>query len=285
MWEKLRTAKWFTPLICALVVAAIIGSALAVLNSGKTTIVTTTTTLPPSTVTLPPRTVTQTVVSTAVSVSTTTVPPTTVTKVVTSVPPPSTTTATVTVTPTTTVITTQPVVTSTVSVTVTPLPVTTTVTIPQLMFIGNITVDSNVVGSIVEGVGGATFTVGSSQHQLGISSASAANLANGNYGFYLQATIAQKASLVTYFTNVVGLTGIYLTDIIDEIYGNKPFFILSVSGSTFNVYDGFQTQLGNATKPLVISGGYPASAYVYTGVLTGTNGASNLSITITLTIQ
>ena len=153
------------------------------------------------------------------------------------------------------------------------------------MFIGNITADSNVIGNVVGGVGSATLVVGSGQHQLGIANAAASNLADGNYGFYLQATDAQKANLVTYFTNVAGLTGVYLTDIIDEIYGNKPFFFLNVSGSTFNVYDGFQAQLGNTTDPLVISGGYPASGYVYTGTLTGTNGASNLSVSITLTVQ
>jgi hypothetical protein len=152
------------------------------------------------------------------------------------------------------------------------------------MFIGNITGDSNVIGNVVESAGSATLTVGTTTHTLGIANAFAANLADGSYGFVLQANATQKSALAAYFGSA-GLTGTQLLDIIDEINGNKPFFYLNVSGSTFNVYDGFQYQLGNTTSSLVITGGYPTGSYNYSGTLTGTNGANNLNVTITLKVQ
>jgi len=304
--------KWFIPfiVICAAVILVVITFAVlkkksptmgAVTTTTKTTtaIVTTqaqqtvTITPPPTTViqtqtvTPPPSTTTETDTVTKTSVitpgttvtATSTVTTPVTTSVTTTITP--TTTLTSTVTPTVVVTTTLPAVTTTATTTAT---VTTTATIPQLMFIGNITGDSNVIGNVVESAGSATLTVGTTTHTLGIANAFAANLADGSYGFVLQANATQKSALAAYFGSA-GLTGTQLLDIIDEINGNKPFFYLNVSGSTFNVYDGFQYQLGNTTSSLVITGGYPTGSYNYTGTLTGTNGANNLNVTITLKVQ
>jgi len=304
--------RWFIPfiVICAAVILVVITFAVlkkkspamgAVTTTTKTTtaIVTTqaqqtvTITPPPTTViqtqtvTPPPSTTTETDTVTKTSVitpgttvtATSTVTTPVTTSVTTTITP--TTTLTSTVTPTVVVTTTLPAVTTTATTTAT---VTTTATIPQLMFIGNITGDSNVIGNVVESAGSATLTVGTTTHTLGIANAFAANLADGSYGFVLQANATQKSALAAYFGSA-GLTGTQLLDIIDEINGNKPFFYLNVSGSTFNVYDGFQYQLGNTTSSLVITGGYPTGSYNYTGTLTGTNGANNLNVTITLKVQ
>ena len=304
--------RWFIPfiVICAAVILVVITFAVlkkkspamgAVTTTTKTTtaIVTTqaqqtvTITPPPTTViqtqtvTPPPSTITETDTVTKTSVitpgttvtATSTVTTPVTTSVTTTITP--TTTLTSTVTPTVVVTTTLPAVTTTATTTAT---VTTTATIPQLMFIGNITGDSNVIGNVVESAGSATLTVGTTTHTLGIANAFAANLADGSYGFVLQANATQKSALAAYFGSA-GLTGTQLLDIIDEINGNKPFFYLNVSGSTFNVYDGFQYQLGNTTSSLVITGGYPTGSYNYTGTLTGTNGANNLNVTITLKVQ
>jgi len=303
--------KWFIPfiVICAAVILVVITFAvlkkksptMGAVTTTKTTtaIVTTqaqqtvTITPPPTTViqtqtvTPPPSTTTETDTVTKTSVitpgttvtATSTVTTPVTTSVTTTITP--TTTLTSTVTPTVVVTTTLPAVTTTATTTAT---VTTTATIPQLMFIGNITGDSNVIGNVVESAGSATLTVGTTTHTLGIANAFAANLADGSYGFVLQANATQKSALAAYFGSA-GLTGTQLLDIIDEINGNKPFFYLNVSGSTFNVYDGFQYQLGNTTSSLVITGGYPTGSYNYTGTLTGTNGANNLNVTITLKVQ
>ena len=303
--------KWFIPFIaiCAAVILVVITFAvlkkksptMGAVTTTKTTtaIVTTqaqqtvTITPPPTTViqtqtvTPPPSTTTETDTVTKTSVitpgttvtATSTVTTPVTTSVTTTITP--TTTLTSTVTPTVVVTTTLPAVTTTATTTAT---VTTTATIPQLMFIGNITGDSNVIGNVVESAGSATLTVGTTTHTLGIANAFAANLADGSYGFVLQANATQKSALAAYFGSA-GLTGTQLLDIIDEINGNKPFFYLNVSGSTFNVYDGFQYQLGNTTSSLVITGGYPTGSYNYTGTLTGTNGANNLNVTITLKVQ
>jgi hypothetical protein len=77
----------------------------------------------------------------------------------------------------------------------------------------------------------------------------------------------------------------YITDIGYEINGTHPFFYLNISGSTVNVYDGFQYQLGNYTAPLVINDTYPVGVYTYTRTLTGANGAANLPVTVTLTVS
>ena len=307
--------KWFIPfiVICAAVILVVITFAvlkkksptMGAVTTTKTTtaIVTTqaqqtvTITPPPATViqtqtvTPPPSTTTETDTVTKTSVITPVITPGTTVTATSTVTTPVTTSVTTTITPTTTltstvtptvvVTTTLPAVTTTATTTAT---VTTTATIPQLMFIGNITGDSNVIGNVVESAGSATLTVGTTTHTLGIANAFAANLADGSYGFVLQANATQKSALAAYFGSA-GLTGTQLLDIIDEINGNKPFFYLNVSGSTFNVYDGFQYQLGNTTSSLVITGGYPTGSYNYTGTLTGTNGANNLNVTITLKVQ
>jgi hypothetical protein len=82
----------------------------------------------------------------------------------------------------------------------------------------------------------------------------------------------------------MGGNSTYVTDIGNEINGTVPFFFLNISGTTVNVYDGFQAQLSNTTAPLVINDNYPVGTYTYTGTLTGANGAANLPVTVTLTV-
>jgi hypothetical protein len=160
---------------------------------------------------------------------------------------------------------------------------TTPITPPTASFNGTITADSNPIGTVTAG---ATLNIGgvsTTEHTLGITSASVANIAPSPYGFKLQANSTQQAALLAYF-GTMGGNSTYVTDITNEINGSVPFFFLNISGTTVNVYDGFQTQLGNATAPLVINDNYPVGTYTYTGTLTGANSAANLPVTVTLSV-
>jgi len=162
---------------------------------------------------------------------------------------------------------------------------TTPITPPVASFNGTITSDSVSIGTVATG---ATLNIGgvsTVEHTLGVASASVANIQPGSYGFTLQKSPNDNTTaLLNYFGNMGGNVT-YQTDIDAEINGAKPFFFLSISGSTVNVYDGFQDQLGNHTAPLVINDNYPVGTYTYTGLLTGANGASNLPIIVTLTVN
>ncbi|HUC78968.1 MAG TPA: hypothetical protein VMQ58_01875 [Candidatus Saccharimonadales bacterium] len=161
--------------------------------------------------------------------------------------------------------------------------VTTTTTPVAASFSGTITSDSLSIGTVATG---ATLNIGgvvATEHTLGIASPSVTNIAPSSYGFKLQADSTQQAALVTYF-GTMGGNSTYVTDIGNEINGTLPFFFLNISGSTVNIYDGFQDQLGNHTAPLVINDTYPVGVYTYTGTLTGANGATNLPVTVTLTV-
>jgi hypothetical protein len=163
----------------------------------------------------------------------------------------------------------------------------TTTQAPIASFSATITADSTGIGSVSGGTGSATLPTGgvpSTMHTLGTSSPAALNIANGNYGFTLQASGGQSL-LLNYFTNVVGLTGTNLTYITNEINGSKPFFFLNISGTGVNIYDGFQDQLGNHTAPLVINDDYPVGTYTYTGTLTSVSGALPTTLPITITLQ
>ena len=167
--------------------------------------------------------------------------------------------------------------TGTVTVTTTP------VTQPTASFSGTITSDSISIGTVATG---ATLDIGGVStvtHTLGIASASVSNIVPGTYGFKLQADTTQRAALVAYF-GTMGGNATYVTYIGNEINGSLPFFFLNISGTTVNVYDGFQYQLGSLTAPLVINDNYPVGTYTYTGTLTGANGASPLPVTVTLIV-
>jgi len=162
---------------------------------------------------------------------------------------------------------------------------TTPIAPPIASFSGTIASDSVSIGTVATGatlnIGGITTT----EHTLGITSASVSNIQPGSYGFTLQKSPNDNTTaLLNYFGNMGG-NSTYQTAIDAEINGTKPFFFLSISGSTVNVYDGFQDQLGNHTAPLVINDNYPVGVYTYTGILTGANGAANLPITVTLTVN
>ena len=167
--------------------------------------------------------------------------------------------------------------------------ITTTTPAPVSSFNATITADSNGIGSVSGGTGNATLdTNGDSavQHTLSVTGVSYANIANGNYGFYLQTSPNNNtASLTAYFAAAMAGNSTYIADIGNEINGSLPFFYLSIEGTSVNVYDGFETQLGNPTAPLVIGDNYPVGTYTYTGTLTGANFASNLPITINLTVS
>ena len=162
----------------------------------------------------------------------------------------------------------------------------TTPTQPVASFTGAITSDSLTIGYVATG---ATLNIGgvsATEHTLGIVGASVSNIqpsTGTGYGFKLQASPAQQATLVTYF-GTMGGNATYVTDIGNEINGTLPFFFLNISGSTVNIYDGFQDQLGIHNAPLVINDTYPVGVYTYTGTLTGANGATNLPVTVTLTV-
>ena len=154
---------------------------------------------------------------------------------------------------------------------------------PTASVSGTVTADSNSIGTIATG---ATLNIGGVStvtHTLGIASTSVSNIVPGTYGFKLQADTTQRDALVAYF-GTMGGNATYVTDIGNEINGSLPFFFLNISGTTVNIYDGFQDQLGNHTAPLVINDNYPVGTYTYTGSLTGANGASNLPVTVTLTV-
>lgn len=168
--------------------------------------------------------------------------------------------------------------TGTVTVTTTPIAP------PTASFSGTITSDSLSIGTVATG---ATLNIGgivTTEHTLGIASASVANIQPGSYGFTLQKSPNDNTTaLLNYFGNMGG-NSTYQTAIDAEINGTKPFFFLNISGSTVNVYDGFQDQLGNHTAPLVINDNYPVGTYTYTGTLAGANGATSLPVTVTLTV-
>ena len=165
--------------------------------------------------------------------------------------------------------------------------VTTTTTTPvAASFSGTITSDSLSIGTVATG---ATLNIGgvsTTEHTLGIASASVTNITPGTYGFSLTpaSVTANSAALTTYFGNMGGNSS-YLTQITAEINGTAPFFFLNISGSTVSIYDGFQRGLNPASiAPLVINDNYPVGVYTYTGTLTGANGAANLPVTVTLTV-
>ena len=163
---------------------------------------------------------------------------------------------------------------------------TTPITPPTASFNGTITADSNPIGTVATS---ATLNIGgvvTTEHTLGIASASVANITPGTYGFSLTtaSVTANSAALTTYFGNMGGNSS-YLTQITAEINGTAPFFFLNISGSTVSIYDGFQRGLNpTSIAPLVINDNYPVGTYTYTGTLTGANSAANLPVTVTLSV-
>lgn len=249
-----------------------------------------TVTLPPTTVTLPQTTLTQQAITTTstvttTSVVTTTVPVTTTSYqeyVITTTPPPVTTTLPPT---TTTVTTTSPPITTTV--TTTSVPVTTTVTTtvaPTLTYYTQISSDVSVTGSLTNGSGSFTITVGgvitAPQHTLTLASTTSTGLQSGGmFPFYLQATSTQTTALLAYF-GTMGHVVAYQTQIDNEVNGTVPFLYLSTSNG---LIDGFRYALGISPNALTINDDYPVGTYAYAGTLIGSNGGV-LSVTINLTV-
>ena len=109
-------------------------------------------------------------------------------------------------------------------------------------------------------------------------------LANGNYAFKLVASTSQQAALTAYFA-AKGWPTNYITQISSEIAGTTPFFFLNAAGGVYTLGDGFTYGLGGGySAPLRIDDDYPAGTYVYTGTLTGSNGAT-LPVTVTLIVM
>lgn len=129
---------------------------------------------------------------------------------------------------------------------------------------------------------------GTSMHILTLDGATSTpvDLADGSYAFTLQADTTQQATLTSYFTAKDGWTTDMLSQINSEISGVTPFFFLKADGGSYSLVDNFKkVALGydDASAVLTIDDDYPAGTYIYTGTLTGSNGAIQV-IQVTLIV-
>jgi len=167
------------------------------------------------------------------------------------------------------------------------LPVTVTMIIVRsLAFNTGITSD----GTSLAGTLATQFTIVTTRsnsapaHVLALTgTTSTPALTDGSYAFTLQATSSQKTALTNYFA-AKGWPSNYLTQIGTEINGTSPFFYLKALGGSYSLVDGFKSALSISPATLTIDDNYPIGTYIYTGTLSGSNGAT-LPITVTLVVQ
>jgi hypothetical protein len=159
----------------------------------------------------------------------------------------------------------------------------TTTKTASLSFDAGITSDSVALeGTLASGYTIKTANVTGSMHVLGlIDTVANPKLADGDYGFTLQASGAQ--SLLSAYFAAKSWPANYLTQINDEISGAKPFFYLHAEGGVYTLVDSFKQAIGISPTTLTIDDDYPAGAYTYKGTLTGINGAT-IDVTIILNV-
>lgn len=160
-----------------------------------------------------------------------------------------------------------------------------TYTVPTLAFNTGITSDGvSLPGTLVAGFTIATGGA-AGMHVLGLAgTVSTPNLIIGSYAFYLTPSVPQTASLEAYFGAKSGWSSGWESQINSEITGSAPFFFLKYDGTNYSLVDNFKlTENLMSPYPLTIDDDYPVGTYVYTGILTGTNGGF-LPVTVTLTV-
>jgi hypothetical protein len=127
-----------------------------------------------------------------------------------------------------------------------------------------------------------------SMHVIGLqTTTSVPELANGSYAFTLQADATQQSELVNYFDIIKGWNDTdWLNQINSQISGASPFFYLKVNNGVYSLVDNFKKTVLDYTDEnavLTIDDDYLVGTYVYTGVVTGTNGATQ-PVTVTLEV-
>jgi len=155
---------------------------------------------------------------------------------------------------------------------------------PGLQFDTGITGDSvSLPGTLATQFTLQTGGVAGTMHTIGlIDTVATPALADGAYGFTLQADAGQQTTLTNYFA-AKGWSSEYITQIGLEINGTSPFFYLNAAGGIYTLVDGFKQALGISPATLTIDDDYPVGTYIYTGTLTGINGKT-LSVTVTLVV-
>jgi hypothetical protein len=161
-------------------------------------------------------------------------------------------------------------------------------TYATVVFDTGITSDGgNLAGTLNTNFTISTSGVAGVMHVIGLhDTTSTPNLANGNFNLTLQANAEQQSALTAYFAAKAGWTTGMQTQIGLQISGSSPFFFLKSADGVYTLVDNFKkTALGYTDEQAVVTvdDDYPVGTYVYSGTVTGTNGATQ-SVIVTLIV-